>query len=134
MFLLVSVWHCLKTINFSTNLVRLKLETVLRDLHELTLHAIMKIRTTVILLLVHLKGQLLSQDSSTEKLHSILEKNVLGHHSKGHYTNYAISSLLIFPQQHFGFVLRCDDEKAKEVVYNPITDGITEILINMFTA
>lgn len=49
----------------------------------------------------------------------------------GHYTNYSVSNLVIFPEQNFGFVILCNDEAAKEVVYNQITDGITEILINI---
>ncbi len=48
----------------------------------------------------------------------------------GHYTNYSVSNLVIFPEQNFGFVILCNDEAAKEVVYNQITDGLTEIVIN----
>jgi CubicO group peptidase (beta-lactamase class C family) len=49
----------------------------------------------------------------------------------GHYTNYSVSNLVIFPGQNFGFVILCNDESAKEVVYNQLTDGITEIVLNL---
>lgn len=47
----------------------------------------------------------------------------------GHYTIYSVSNLVMFPERNFGFVILCNDESAKEVVYNQITDGIIEILI-----
>lgn len=49
----------------------------------------------------------------------------------GHYTNYSISNLVIFPEHNFGFVILCNDEAVKEVVYNQLTDGITEIVLSL---
>jgi len=46
----------------------------------------------------------------------------------GHYTNFSVSNLVIFPEQNFGFVILCNDEAAMEVVYNQLSDGITEIV------
>jgi len=39
--------------------------------------------------------------------------------------------LVIFQEKNFGFVILCNDEAAKEVVYNQLTDGITEIVLNL---
>ena len=49
----------------------------------------------------------------------------------GHYSNYSVSNLVIFPEQNFGFVILCNDEAAKEIVYNQVTDGITEFVLNL---
>lgn len=46
----------------------------------------------------------------------------------GHYENYSVSNLVIFPERNYGFVLLCNDESAKEVVYNQLSDGISHIL------
>ncbi len=46
----------------------------------------------------------------------------------GHYDDYSVSNLLMFPEKHFGFVILCNDESALDVVYNELSDGITEIL------
>lgn len=49
----------------------------------------------------------------------------------GHYTNYSVSNLVMFPEKNFGFVILCNDESAKEVVHNELSNGITEILTNV---
>lgn len=46
----------------------------------------------------------------------------------GHYDNYSVSNLVMFPEKHFGFVILCNDESAIDIVYNELSDGITEIL------
>ncbi|PHR35450.1 MAG: hypothetical protein COA38_01990 [Fluviicola sp.] len=46
----------------------------------------------------------------------------------GHYDNYSVSNLVIFPEKQFGFVILCNTESAIDIVYNELSDGITEIL------
>jgi len=46
----------------------------------------------------------------------------------GHYENYSVSNLVMFPEKDFGFVILCNDESAIDLVYNELSDGITEIL------
>lgn len=46
----------------------------------------------------------------------------------GHYNNYSVSNLVMFPEKQFGFVILCNAESAIDIVYNELSDGITEIL------
>jgi len=46
----------------------------------------------------------------------------------GHYDNYSVSNLVMFPEKQFGFVILCNTESAIDIVYNELSDGITEIL------
>jgi CubicO group peptidase (beta-lactamase class C family) len=46
----------------------------------------------------------------------------------GHYENYSVSNLVIFPDKKFGFVILCNTESAIDIIYNELSDGITEIL------
>lgn len=46
----------------------------------------------------------------------------------GHYDNYSVSNLVMYPEKHFGFVILCNDESAIDVIYDKLSDGITEIL------
>ena len=46
----------------------------------------------------------------------------------GHYDNYSVSNLVMFPEKYFGFVILSNDESAIDIVYNELSDGITEIL------
>lgn len=46
----------------------------------------------------------------------------------GHYKNYSVSNLVIFLEQQFGFVILCNNEAAKEVVYNQLTAYLTLLL------
>jgi len=46
----------------------------------------------------------------------------------GHYDNYCVSNLVLFPEKKFGFVILCNTETALDIVYNELSDGLTEIL------
>ena len=46
----------------------------------------------------------------------------------GHYNNYSVSNLVLFPEKYFGFVILSNDESAINIIYNELSDGITEIL------
>ena len=46
----------------------------------------------------------------------------------GHYENFSVTNLVMFPEKQYGFVVLCNTESMKEVVYNELSDSITEIL------
>ncbi|MBC8048509.1 MAG: serine hydrolase, partial [Fimbriimonadaceae bacterium] len=59
------------------------------------------------------------------------EKHGVSVFHSGHFSNFSVSNLVIFPEQNFGFVILCNTESALDVVYHQITDGLTPILTDI---
>ena len=47
----------------------------------------------------------------------------------GHFDNFSVSNLVMFPEQNFGFVILCNTESGLDAVYKDITAGLTKIIV-----
>lgn len=49
----------------------------------------------------------------------------------GHYSKYAVSNLVLFPEHNFGFVILCNSEAALKSVHIDLTDDLTELIYGL---